>query len=303
MTRALTLTFLLVGCEALGMGEPPPEPEAPPGPAGATCTGAGDCHSTQLCVEGRCRYAATAVSGEVLASSAHALRESGDIDGALSTYEEAIAAFDDAEVPVPPEVLCGAALASLRLTGGENGRERAGRFSDLCFRGSLPGDPLRQEVLKALGRLRYDGLSLIAFDEEEPASRFFTEEASRPTVDAVEIGLDLPDEDKPGYDDLKELMQGEMGTRLIADCFIQDWELRHERTARAMLLLKTETRMRDMGTYDVYEGTTEVEQRGVDVDGFEPCVAVALTHLFEEQSSRSGRRSSWQLAFEVTAGL
>ena len=305
MPRALALAILLVGCEALGMGEPTPEPEPTPtpGPAGATCTGADDCHSTQRCVEGRCRYAATSVSGEVLASSADALQASGDIDGALSTYEEAIDAFDEAEVPVPPEVLCGGALASLRLTSEANGRERAARLSDRCFRGSLPGDPLRQEVLQQLGRLRYDGLSLLAFDQEEPASRFFTEEPSRPTVDAIEIGLDLPDEDKPGYDDLKELMQGELGTRLIADCFIQDWELRHERTARALLLLKTETRMRDMGSYDVYESTTTVEQRGVDVDGFEPCVSVALTHLFDEHSSRSGRRSSWQLAFEVTAGL
>lgn len=207
MTRALVMMVALAGCEALGMGEAQPEPEPPPGPAGATCTGAGDCHSTQRCVEGRCRYGETSVSGEVLASSADALRESGDIDGALGTYEEAIDAFDEAEVAVPPEVLCGAALAALRLTNEENGRERAGRLSDKCFRGSLPGDPLRQEVLKQLGRLRYDGLSLVAFDEEEPASRFFTEAASRPTVDAVEIGLDLPDEDKPGFDDLKELMQ------------------------------------------------------------------------------------------------
>ncbi len=303
MTRALMLSILLTGCEALGMGAPEPEPEPPPGPAGATCSRADDCHSTQLCVDGACRYAATSVQGEVLASAAHSLRESGDIDGALSTYREAITAFHDNEVPVPPEVICGAALASLRLTGEQNGRERAGKLSDLCFRGSLPGDPLRREVLTQLGKLRYDGLSLIAFDEDESPDRFFTEEASRPTVDAVEIGLDLPDEDKPGYDDLKELMQGEMGTRLIADCFIQDWELNHERSARAMLVLKLETRMRDMGTYDVYEGTASVEQRGTAVDGFEPCVATALTALFEDESSRSGRRSSWQLPFEVTAGL
>ena len=32
-----------------------------------------------------------------------------------------------------------------------------------------------------------------------------TERPSRPTVDAVEIGLDLPDEDQPGYDDLKTI--------------------------------------------------------------------------------------------------
>ena len=301
----LTALASLAGCDQLGRGGEPAEaaPEEPPGPAGATCVGRGGCPADQRCVEGRCRYQATNVRGEVLAASGDALRESGDLDGALAIYVEAIGAFEDAEVPTPPDVLCGAALSALRLTGQEDGRERAGRMADACFRGSLPGDPLRVEALRALGRLRYDGLSLIAFDEEEPASRFFTERPSRPTVDAVEIGLDLPDEDQPGYDDLKTLMQSEMGTRIIADCFIQDWELRHERQAHASLVLKLETRMRDMGDYDVYEGTATVEQRGVEVDGFVPCVAGALTGLFESEGTRSGRRSSWQIPFEVTAGL
>ena len=291
------------GCDQFGRAEAAPEEEGPAGPAGATCTGRDGCPASQRCVEGRCRYAATTVRGEVLASSADALRESGDIDGALTTYEEAIAAFEQAEAPVPPDVLCGAAFAALRLTGGEDGRERAGAMADRCFRGSLPGDPLRMEALRALGRLRYDGLSLIAFDEQEPATRFFTERASRPTVDAVEIGLDLPDESEAGYDDLKNLMQSDLGTRAIADCFIQDWELRHERTARASLVLKLETRLRDMGDYDIYEGTASVEQQGLEADGFEPCVAGALTGVFEENSARSGRSSRWQIPFEVTAGL
>jgi hypothetical protein len=310
MRRAWVLWIpFWLACDALGMGggdtavDADGEPIAA-GPAGATCTGLQDCASGRACVEGRCRYLQTTVRGEVLASSAEAILQSGDAETALGTYEEAIGAFENAEVPIPPEVLCGAALAALRLTSATDGRERAGRLSDRCFRGSLPGDPLRSEALRSLGRLRFDGLSLVAFDEEEPASRFFTEEPSRPTVDAIEIGLDLPpEESNPGYDELKELMQGEGGTRAIADCMVQDWEIRHERRATASLVLEMETRLRDMGDYDIYQATATVKQQSLAPDGFEPCVAGAMSALFEEEAPRLGRSARWQIPFEVTASL
>ncbi|MEO0323643.1 MAG: hypothetical protein AAF447_11855, partial [Myxococcota bacterium] len=80
-----------------------------PAPAGASCTASVDCGEGQLCVDGGCRYARTSVAAEVLASAGHAQREAGDVDGALSSYEQAIESYRRAQVPVPPEVLCGAA--------------------------------------------------------------------------------------------------------------------------------------------------------------------------------------------------
>ena len=304
--------MLMGGCDALGMASDhsgsatvPSDNAVRGGPAGATCTGADGCGGEAVCVEGRCRYRATTVRGEILASSAEALLQSGDTATALETYEEAIEAYASAEVPTPPEVLCGAALAALRLTSAQDGRERAGSHADACFRGSLPGDPLRGEVLRGLGRLRFDGLSLVAFDEDEgePATRFFTEEPSRPTVDAIEIAFELPDGAEPGLEELKELLQTENGTHAVADCMVQDWELRHERRATASLVLKMETRMRDMGDYDIYEATASAEQQGLQHDGFEPCVAGALTSLFETEAPRLGRSARWQIPFEVTASL
>src|SRR5690606_7545352 len=141
-------------------------------------------------------------------------------------------------------------------------------------------------VLRAVGRLRYDGLALSSFDATEPPERFFTEEPSRPTVDAVELGLSMPDASEPGYEEVREVLRSEAATRIVADCFIQDWELRHQRSARASLLLKLETRMRDMGLYDVYEGTLSVEKTSLDVDGFEPCLATGLTAVLADSGVR-----------------
>ncbi|MEM1417460.1 MAG: hypothetical protein AAGH15_21365 [Myxococcota bacterium] len=305
------LCFLLLplalafGCDGFGSEGASAQLEssaAAPIPAGATCIASGDCTEGQLCVDGRCTYRRTSVAAEVLASAGHAQREAGDADGALSSYEQAIEAYRRSQAPVPPEVLCGAALAALRTPGEAELRERAARRADACFRGSLPGAPLRAEVLRALGRMRYDGLSLRAFDGEAPAERFFTEAPSRPTSDAVTLVLDLPLTEERGFVAIAERLRGEEARAVMADCFIQDWELHHERAASASLLLKMSTRLRDMGTYDVYVPKVELVYEGVEVEGFAPCVAGALTAVLEE-GMRLGRSAAWQVPLQLSAGL
>ncbi len=273
-----------------------------PTPAGASCTANADCGEGQRCVDETCRYGRTSGAAEVLASAGHAQREAGDVDGALSSYEQAVESYRRAQVPVPPEVLCGAALAALRTPGEAELRERAARRADACFRCSLPGDPLRAEVLRALGRRRYDGLALAAFDATTPAERFFTEQPSRPTSDAVGIMVDLPESDARGYDVMVGRLRGDEATAIMADCFIQDWELNHERAAPASLLLKMSTRLRDMGSYAVYEPKVELVVDGVEVEGFAPCVAGALAPVLED-GLRLGRSATWQLPLRISAGL
>ena len=275
----------------------------PTAAAGATCSGSRECPTTQVCVQSSCVYRTTSLIGEALAVSAHAQRLTGDLTTAERTYREAIAAFEAGEAPVPPDVLCGAAMAAIRDLQDPESRERAASLADGCFRGSLPGDPMRLDVLRSMGRLRFDGLDLASFDAAEPAERFFTLEPSRPTVDAVEIGIDIPDTEEYGFDAIRDQLRSEDTKRSIADCFVQDWELRHEREARASLVLGMETRLRDMGDYDVYSGQIAVTQTSVAADGFEPCVAGALTALFEAESPRVGRTARWSIPFDIVARL
>lgn len=288
--------------------ESPITPESPVTPqmdqaSGASCDGSAGCPRGQICVASACRHRRTSVRAEVLTSAADAQRLAGDAEGALASYEEAIGAYADAEAPVPADVACAAALVSLRFYDTPAQREHGARSADRCFRASLPGHPQRLEVLRAVGRLRYDGLSLVAFDQATPPERFFTEDPSRPTVDAVELSLALPDTDEPGYGPVRRSLLSEDATRIVADCFIQDWELRHQREARASLVLELETRMRDMGTHDVYEGTLTVEKTSLDEDGFETCLAAGLTAHLSESRARVGRSIRWQVPFDVAAQL
>lgn len=312
MRLGWTILAFAAGCDLVAGSQTPPaagdiyvegDQELPESVAGAACSGSRECPLTQICVSNECRYRVTSITGEALAVSAHAQRLTGDLTTAERTYQEAIAAYEAGEARVPPDVACGAALAAMRDLHEPEKRENAARLSDRCFRSSLPSHAMRNEVLRSMSRLRFDGLDLAAFDAEEPAAAFFTLEPSRPTVDAVEIGIDIADTEGHGFEAVRDLLRSEEAKRSIADCFFQDWELRHEREAQASLVLGLETRLRDMGDYDVYSGVISVQQTTVTPDGFEPCVAGAMTALFEEASPRIGRSSRWQAPFDVVAQL
>jgi hypothetical protein len=245
-------------------------------PAGTSCGGRGDCASDQVCVDGTCRHRETSVAGEILAAAADAQVEAGDWEGALHTYDEALAAWDAAHAPVPSDVLCHSASVILRTAATPEARERGATRADRCFRSSLPGDPLRDDVARALARLRFEGLDAALFDRSSPVDHFFTLEASRPTLDALAIDVVLPEGDESGLVQLREALGLEAARHAVGDCFEADWEVRRARDATASLVVHYQTRLVDMGTWDDYESELTFAPRTVAEEGFEPCVARAL---------------------------
>jgi hypothetical protein len=277
--------------------------EAAPGsrrpPTGTSCGGRDDCPNDQVCVANLCRYRETSVTGEILAAAAAAQVEAGDWNGAMRAYDDAITAFGAR--PVPPDVLCASAVLLLRTSADAEGRERGARRADQCFRASLPGYGPRDEVTRALSRLRFEGLDPALFDRVDPAESFFTAEASRPTLDALTISVVIPDdvESSPGLEAVRTALTEEPARRAVGECFEQDWETHHNRSAHANLVLRYATRLRDMGLYDSYEPELTFERTTVAEDGFEPCLAQALANVVT--TPRSGRVVSWQTSVEINA--
>ncbi len=264
-----------------------------------------DCPAEQVCVEGRCRYEQSSVAGEVLASAAATLTAQGDERAAAALYGEAVEAFARARRPVPPKLLCEAAAVALRAARSTDERERAASRADDCFRNSLPGAPVRTPVHKALARLRYEGLELAHYDEANPAGRFFTKEAARPTPDVVEVAIELPDVDLPGFERVAEVLRTAEATRAVAGCFVESWERRHERSVRGALVVQLQSKLRDMGYYDTYEAQVRVSPGGGEkAPAFETCVAKALeTLLAERVKRRIGRVVSWKQPVEISARI
>jgi hypothetical protein len=230
--------------------------------------------------------------------------EAGDYDGALETFGEAMAAFETADAPVPPHVACGAALAALRMRGAsdEAAREIAAKQADRCFRSSLPGDPLRVQVQAAVARMRFDGIDLRLFDQPSPPERFFTLEPTRPTADAIDLTLDLPDSEERGFELLRESLLSEEARHAIGSCFVQDWEQRHERSVEADLVLKYATQLRDMGDYDLFVPQVEITTPGESQAGFGPCLARSLSEVLRP-GPRGAGVMSWQESFSVRASV
>lgn len=270
-------------------------------PTGTTCGGRDDCPSDQVCVESRCRHRATSVAGEILASSARALAEAGDWEGAIQAYTDATEAYARAGAPPPAELLCESATLMLSTATTPDAREAGAARADACFRASLPGFGPREEARRAVARLRFQGLDVTLFDRDQPAERFFTQAQSPPTVDAVAVTATMAGDEQPGLAQVREQIDADAARRAVAECFIQDWEVRHERAATGSLVVRYSTRMRDMGTYDAFEPELLVEKTTVAEDGFEPCVARALSANLV--APRSGRVVSWQVALEVGARI
>ena len=266
---------------------------------GTTCEGRDDCPSDQVCVDGACRYRETSVAGEILAASAVGLVQAGDWQGAIHTYDDSVQAFNDAHAPVPADILCRSASILLSTSTDAEGRERGARRADQCFRSTLPGDPLRTDVGRAVARLRFEGLDVALFDRAEPADRYFTGEVTHPTIDALDIDFQIPDGEEPTMAPLRAALVGEAAHRAIAECFVQDWDVRHERDAHASVVIRYATHLRDMGSYDVYEPELTVEQTTVAQDGFEPCVAGALHTAIT--FPRGARTVAWQTTVDIDA--
>jgi hypothetical protein len=253
-------------------------------------------------MSGMCRARRSSAAGEILAAAAQAQLDAGDLENAVDAFDKAIEAYDHAEVPVPPAILCRAAATAVRAARTPEAREAAAHTADRCFHGSMPGEPTRNEVATALARLRYDGLDPARFDRSDSTGRYFALEPSRPTVDAIDIAIDMPDREDAGYSDLRDAIRADTATRAISDCFVQDWEIRHDRQASAALTLKLTTHLHDMGDYDSYDSAVEVAQTTAAEDGFEPCLARALTAALSP-GPRLGRVIAWQVPFEVAAHL
>jgi hypothetical protein len=263
--------------------------------------------SDQVCVEGRCRHEESVVAGELLATAAREQAAAGDDAGALELYEQAFEAFGARGVPVPPEISCGAAALELRTATEAPGREQAASRADLCFRTTFAGDAQRALVLHELAKLRFDGLDVTLFDRQEPAAAFFTQQPTRPTMEALTIDVqmaDLPGRETPEHTASRVILQGEQGRAAIGQCFLRDWETRHARSAAASLAFAYNTRLVDLGARDTYETEIAIRPNGTAQDGFEACLTTALPSLFDVTNNRALQGGSpWAQTVQVSVRL
>lgn len=305
---AASIGLLLSGCDGTQLGgdatnAPTHRTGTAVAVAGASCSDHSGCGENQTCAAGVCRHVSTSIEGEVLAVGAQNQMAAGDHQGALNTFGQARQAFEAKGAPLPPAVACGAAVVALRVVEDEASREVAALEADRCFRNSLPGAPLREAVQAGIAKLRFDGIDLALFDAAEASTKFFVEEPSRPTADAIQVSIDLPASDVTGFSEIQEALVGEKARVAISACFVADWEQRHERSVTAAMVLRFRTKLRDMGSYDTFAPEVSVVTEGEAPPPFATCLEKALTESLQP-GPRIGRVvGAWQEGFVVSASV
>jgi hypothetical protein len=253
-----------------------------------------------------CRGTKTSATGEILGALAASHAQQNQHAAASQAFGSAVDAFKKQGAPVPTELFCGLAVASLQGASTREARELAARHADQCLRASTPGQPGRAAVVQLLAALATEGLNVAHFDEPQPAQVFFSAEPERPRADAVEIELDLPTRDAPGFAELTAGLRTPAMRDAVSRCFLAAWEKQRQNRAETKLTLKFTSRMRDMGDYDAFVPQLEVsaiDDAGSEGDkAFASCV-VTGTQAALGTGPKVNRVVAWEEALRVVAHL
>lgn len=262
-----------------------------------------DCAPHDTCIEQRCRPQRTSAAGEILAASAGIHARQNQHTAAIRDYGAAVDAYRKANTAVPADLLCALASASIRAAATREARELAAQQADQCLRAAPPGTSERATTVQLLAGLRAEGLDPSHFDEERPATVFFTAAADKPKSDTIEIDIDLPERDTPGFADLVTAVRAPAARDAVSNCFIADWERRRDSRAEAALTIKLTSRMRDMGDYDAFETTLNVTLNTPAAHAeFGECVARGLQTALTP-GPKLNRVVAWEEAVRVVAHM
>jgi len=300
MIRPLFVTALalLSPCQLVEKEDAPPS--ASTNPPGETCARSSDCGVGRACVERRCQALETSIAGELLAASGRELFLTGDPAAAYDAYREALLAYERRDVTIPPEIRCEAAEAAVLAGDRAVPRDHAARLVHECALSSLPGSTPRKKALEALARFRSDGLSVERLDRDTPADAYFTGKPARPSPESVQVTVDIPEGKEPGWEEVKGRLDSDFVRLAAVDCFLQAWEVSRADAGNVALDVTFRAKLKDMGSYDVFEGEPTVAE--LPGDGFGPCLSRAIAAKLGD-SIRVRRTTSWTMPVRVNARL
>jgi hypothetical protein len=116
----------------------------------------------------------------------------------------------------------------------------------------------------------------------------------------VRVHVELAGAAGPGSEEIDERLQSAPVVQAVVACYIEDWELHHQRRVEGTLPLRVASHLRDMGSYDVYEARVSFDVSSLDERAFGRCVASSLETIFAE-SFRMTRTVSWNASVIVRA--
>jgi hypothetical protein len=152
-----------------------------------SCGTSSHCQDNLRCFEHICKRTSRSTVGDYYAALGAQQRGKGDLESAISSYNQALGHYDSEKIALPPDIDCayGTTLAAAKTR--KEHAELGARVLHRCLLAVPVGSPLRDRALADLATLNDAGLDPLALGRTALADVYLTRSASAPSTDKLSV--------------------------------------------------------------------------------------------------------------------
>lgn len=154
-----------------------------------SCAATMDCQDGLRCFDQVCRRTDRSVIGDFKAAIAQKAEASGDLEGALTAYADALARYGSDNLKVPVEIDCAYGRALVKGKANRERAELAARVLHRCLQATPVGSSLRAMTLANLAELVELGLDPEHLANANAADVFLSKAAAAPSTAKLTVGV------------------------------------------------------------------------------------------------------------------
>ena len=187
--RHIWLLLLLVACDSRAKASDPAGHAETKSKEYESCGTSSHCADNLRCFDHTCKRATRSTVGDYYAALGAGQRAKGDLEGAITSYNQALGHYDSEKIALPPDVDCayGGALAAGK--GNKEHAELGARVLHRCLLAVPVGSSLRDHALVDLAGLTDAGLDPLTLGRTALADVYLTKSPSAPSTDKLTVSV------------------------------------------------------------------------------------------------------------------
>lgn len=180
----LGLVLSIAGCDSHAKASDPVKPDRQSKEL-ESCAATADCEGELHCFDQTCRRMSRSAVGDYYAALGATARAKGDLEAAVTAYNNALGQYDAEKMKLPPEIDCayGATLAAAKAK--KEYAERGAKVLHRCVLGVPVGSKLREQAMLDLATLDDAGLDPLALGKNGLADVYLTRAPGKPSADKI----------------------------------------------------------------------------------------------------------------------
>ena len=152
-----------------------------------SCGTSSHCADNLRCFEHICKRTARSTVGDYYAALGANQRAKGDLEGAISSYNQALGHYDSEKILLPPDVDCAYGAALVAGKGNKEHAELGARVLHRCLLAAPVGSTLHDRALVDVAGLMDAGLDPLTLGRTALADVYLTRSPSAPSTDKLTV--------------------------------------------------------------------------------------------------------------------